>query len=94
MPFVPFYPRKFSSSSVSMHAPAAPGVFGITNSRKWLLIGEADDIRAALLSHLAPTSPLKGMDPTGFVFEVCRASARSSRQERLVEEYAPLCNRR
>ncbi len=94
MPFVPFYPRKFSSSSVSLNAPSAPGVFGITNSREWLMIGEADDIRAALLNQLAQSSLLRSMDPTGFVFEVCQASVRSARHKRLIEEYRPICNRR
>jgi hypothetical protein len=77
-----------------MHAPAAPGVYGITNSKNWLFIAEADDIRAALLSQLAASSPLRSMNPTGFVFELCKASARTARQERLVEEYGPVCNRR
>ena len=93
MPFEPFYPRKFSSASIAMYAPSQPGVYGLSNSRQWVYIGEADNIRAALLKQLEQRdSSILRMNPTGFVFEICKAGARSGRQDQLIQEYAPVCN--
>lgn len=91
MPFEPFYPRKFSLASVSMYAPGQSGVYGISNSRQWIFIGEADNIRAALLNQLdRGDEAVRRLEPTGFVFEVCSPTVRSSRRDRLVAEYSPL----
>jgi hypothetical protein len=47
-----------------------------------------------LLNHLHEiNSPLKKHEPTGFVFEVCDQARRAARQDRLVIEYEPSCNR-
>jgi hypothetical protein len=94
MPFNQIIPRPFKSGSVQMYAPVASGVYGISNAREWIFIGEAEDIQGALLAHLqdASTSVMK-RDPTGFVFEVCDHARRPARQDRLVFEYEPTCNR-
>lgn len=66
----------------------------MSNAREWIYIGESDDIQAALLSHLQETdSALMKKQPTGFVFEVCDPAGRPARQDRLVFEYEPACNR-
>jgi hypothetical protein len=77
-----------------MYAPASPGVYGISNASEWIYIGESDNIRMALLGHLQDlyTSLMKRR-PTGFVFEVCEGTRRTARQDRLVHEYEPSCNR-
>jgi hypothetical protein len=76
-----------------MYAPNQPGVYGLTNSRQWLYIGEADNIRSALLKQLEQgDSSILRQSPTGFVFEICQSGNRSSRQDQLIHEYAPLCN--
>jgi hypothetical protein len=94
MPFAQIMPRPFSASSVEAYVPSASGVYGISNAHEWILIGESDDIRADLLSHLRESgTALLKRQPTGFVFEVCNAPERSSRKDRLVQEYAPACNR-
>jgi hypothetical protein len=94
MPFDPPFPRTFTAVSVREHAPALSGVYGISNAGEWIYIGESDNIQAALLLHLQElsTALLKRL-PTGFVFEVCERTRRPDRQDRLVLEYEPTCNR-
>jgi predicted GIY-YIG superfamily endonuclease len=94
MPFDQFVPRSFTPHSVQTYAPIMSGVYGISNAREWLYIGETDNIQSSLLTHLQDlkTSLMK-REPTGFVFEVCDQARRSARQDRLVLEYEPTCNR-
>ncbi len=94
MPFDPLLPRPFTSSAVRMYAPVGSGVYGISNAREWIYIGVADNIQGALLAHLSDrqTSLMK-RGPTGFVFEACEAAQCPARQDRLVLEYEPACNR-
>jgi len=95
MPFEHLIPRPFVPGAIQTFAPMASGVYGISNALKWLYIGETDDIREALLAHLSEyESPLMRSKPAGFVFEVCDRSRRAARQDRLVHEYGPTCNRR
>jgi hypothetical protein len=95
MPFAQPFPRNFSTNSVREFAPAQSGVYGISNANEWIYIGEADNILEALLLHLRDLdTSLQKMHPTGFVFEVCDHAGRSARQDRLVLEYEPTCNRR
>ena len=77
-----------------MFAPIASGVYGISNAREWIYIGEADDIQGALLAQLADVhTSLMKREPTGFVFEMCQRAHRPIRQDRLILEYEPVCNR-
>jgi hypothetical protein len=86
--------HSFTATSIRAHAPSAPGVYGISNAREWLLIGTADDIQASLFSHLqAKDAFLTGRCPTGFVYEICNSSQTlTARHDRLVNQYAPVCN--
>jgi hypothetical protein len=94
MPFHQLIPRPFTSSAIQMYAPLASGVYGISNAREWIYIGAADNIQAALQDHLEDVQPsLMKRVPTGFVYEICEGSRRPSRQDRLVLEYRPACNR-
>lgn len=94
MPFEQLFPRSFTVPSIREHAPALSGVYGISNAGEWIYIGEADDIQAALLLHLQESNTaLLKRHPTGFVFEVCGRTKRRDRQDRLVREYEPACNR-
>jgi hypothetical protein len=94
MPFSQGFPRTFTASSVRKHAPTTSGLYGISNAREWIYIGETDNIQETLLGHLREwdTSGLR-TEPAGFVFEVCDRANRPSRQDRLVLEYEPTCNR-
>jgi hypothetical protein len=95
MPFEQAIPRNFTTGDVKVYAPAKSGVYGISNAREWIYIGVTGNIRSALLTHLqeAGTSLMKRL-PTGFVFEVCDDAQHQRRQDRLVLEYEPTCNRR
>jgi hypothetical protein len=80
---------------VRANAPAASGIYGISNAREWIYIGESDNIQASLMHDLEKgDSALLKRFPTGFVFELCVAADRQSRQDRLSLEYEPVCNRR
>ena len=95
MPFERILPRSFNPSSVRNFAPAASGVYGLSNSREWIYIGESDNIQAALFEHLSnPDSELMRRGPKGFVLESCDRTTRLARQERLIAEYRPLHNQR
>jgi len=95
MPFEQATPRSFTPVSVRANAPTASGIYGISNAREWIFIGESDDIQASLLHDLqkADSALLKRL-PTGFVFELCDVGKRRTRQDRLILEYEPVCNRR
>lgn len=94
MPFFQPVPRAFTTPSISEYAPILSGVYGISNAGEWIYIGEADNIREALLRHLAEMhTVLMDRRPTGFVFEACERAKRNDRQNRLVLEYEPVCNR-
>lgn len=95
VPFAETFPRTFSVRSIRSHAPAAPGIYGISNSRQWIFIDGADDIQEALLAHLSePNGAVQAMAPTGFQFELCDAAMQPSRKNRLLLEYQPAANRR
>jgi hypothetical protein len=94
MPFEHLIPRPFAPVAIQAYAPMTSGVYGISNAREWIYIGETDDIQGALLTHLNEfESALMRSKPAGFVFEVCDRGRRSARQDRLVHEYGPTCNR-
>ena len=94
MPFEQHVPRAFTQTGIRMYAPFASGVYGLSNAREWIYIGETDDIRGALTAHLADSrTAMMTRNPTGFVFEVCERAHRPARQDRLVLEYEPACNR-
>lgn len=94
MPFHQPFPRSFTSAAIQEYAPDRSGIYGISNAGEWIYIGETDNIQEALLGHLCETdTALLQRLPTGFVFEVCDRALRSPRQDRLVLEYEPTCNR-
>jgi hypothetical protein len=93
MPFERFTPRSYTVGTVRAYAPAASGIYGVSNALEWIYIGESDNIQASLL-HLRDDSALQQRAPTGFVFELCGPSARHARQDRLIVEYGPVCNQK
>jgi hypothetical protein len=94
MPFENSLAHAFTPISIRAHAPAAGGIYGISNARQWIYIGFADNIQGALMSHLyKPDSVLSRTRPTGFVYELAWPEHYSGRTERLIREYAPVCNR-
>ena len=49
MPFEQFTPR--SRTPVRANAPAASGIYGASNAREWIYIGETDNIQASRLNE-------------------------------------------
>lgn len=95
MPFAEFAGRSFTVASVQKNAPESPGVYGLSNAREWLFVGQGNNIRAHLLDHLKEVGTvLSTQSPTGFTFELCSASQRMGRHDALVRELAPRCNQR
>jgi hypothetical protein len=95
MPFDQFVPRPLTATSVNAYAPTTSGVYGISNSREWIYIGETDNIRGALLAAMQELeTSLMRLQPVGFIFELCDRAGRPTRQDRLVLEYEPTYNRR
>lgn len=94
MPFENSVAHAFSATSIRSHAPAGPGVYGISNAREWILIGSSQNIQATLMEHLRERDTfLAERRPTGFVYEMCQSSdVQAARQHRLIEQYAPICN--
>lgn len=83
----------FTPASVRQNAPPFSGVYGLSNAREWLVVGEADNVQAALRAHLGETGTrLRAAAPTGFTFELCDAATRSGRLARLILELSPSCN--
>ena len=94
MPFDPLVPRPFECRSVLMFAPAMPGLYGISNAREWIFIGQTGNIQGALLAHLEDGgSAVMKRAPTGFVYEICPEANQFSRCSRLVLEYHPAENK-
>jgi len=94
MPFSERIPHPFKTDAIRVYAPDAEGVYGISNAREWIFIGQTDSIQKAHLAHLENASvSLMKWKPTGFVYELCSGDFRSARQDRLVQEYEPTCNR-
>ena len=94
MPFVNYVASTFSQLLIERFAPPSAGVYGLSNAREWIFVGETDNIKAALLAHLqAADRAVADRSPTGFTFEVCAPHARFARQDRLIQELAPVCNR-
>ena len=83
----------FTPVSVTQNAPPLPGVYAPSNAREWVLVGAADDVRAALRAHLNETGTrVRTAAPIGFTFELCDCAAHAMRLERLIYELSPSCN--
>lgn len=98
MPFNQTTGFSFTESGILAYAPKASGVYGIYNSGRWIYVGEAQDIETRLLSHVRRESDqsacIFGNSPTHFVFEqVAGELARKVREQGLIVELSPACNR-
>jgi hypothetical protein len=92
MPFENCFGRVFTAVNIEREAPQASGVYGISNSRRWLYIADTENIRASLMGYLADCAANSQDTPTGFSFELSPAYNRTARRDRLIAELAPLQN--
>jgi len=82
----------FQRECILKNAPESSGVYGLFNAF-WIYIGEAENLRARLLEHLAGNDPsIVRFQPSGFAFELASAKERRRRHEELIKELQPLCN--
>jgi hypothetical protein len=94
MPFENHGTRTFTVASIEKNAPSASGLYGLSNARKWIYVGECDNVKAKLLELLRETdTSLAAQRPTGFTYELCASGGRIGRQNQLVLELEPVCNR-
>ncbi len=95
MPFADCAARSFTVPSVRRNAPESSGVYGLSNAREWLFVGQGNNIRTQLMEHLNEVgTALMAQNPTGFAFELCPTAELIHRQDALVRELEPRCNRR
>jgi predicted GIY-YIG superfamily endonuclease len=93
MPFRDYLARTFKAATIHREAPAASGVYGLSNAHEWIYVGETDDIQARLLEHLEEANAFRTARlPTGFNFETCSPHDRVARQRRLILELEPAWN--
>ena len=82
--------------------PAVSGVYGIYvahgSKTDWVYIGEAQDIQNRLLEHLQMKGPedqcITSHKPTGFTFDAVDEKRRVVRQDELILELRPACNKK
>jgi hypothetical protein len=77
--------------AVQDQAPDASGIYAIFTPRRWLHIGETDDIRRSLLDHLndPDVEGLAESGPLSFSFEVVPPAGRLARRRALIAQLAP-----
>ena len=59
MPFRNCLARTFKAAAIRREAPASSGVYGLSNAREWIYVGETDNIQARLLEHLEETNTFR-----------------------------------
>ena len=76
-------------------APDASGVYTIFSSRRWVYVGESDDIRQSLFRHLNETAPsMQAVGPLSFSFELAAGDRRVALGQSLAAQLKPTCNQR
>jgi excinuclease UvrABC nuclease subunit len=82
----------FTHRAVIDKAPNAPGVYSIFTSKRWVYVGESDDIRQSLFTHLnEPSRCLQRFDPLSFSFEVMPVNERRAALGTLLAARTPAC---
>lgn len=81
----------FKEEAIKLHAPQVSGVYGIYNFKHHILIGQANNIREALLRHKKENQfRFRRLQPTGFTFEACPVEFKEFRVRQLIWEYQPV----
>jgi len=81
--------------SILANAPNASGVYAVLNPQKWIYIGQTGNIRARLLEHFdGDNQCITLAQPTEFQFETCPVGQRFARQDALIHELEPFCNKK
>ena len=94
MPFESRFARAFTAVNIERDAPAASGVYGVSNAKNWIFIEETENIRGSLMEYLANANGSPANQPSGFSFELSPSYNRTARRDRLIAELAPIQRRR
>jgi|SRR5579884_2116771 len=95
MPFENCASQSFTAASIRKNAPECHGIYGLSNAREWIFIGESRDLRATLMERLREVGTSVALrNPTGFSFERLSPGDCTLRQNQLIRELQPSCNRR
>ena len=82
----------YTFEAVREKAPSASGVYTLYTPKRWVLVGESEDIRLSLFRHLNDEStPMTRFGPLSFSFELAPPAERVARQKALIAELEPEC---
>ena len=82
----------YTFEAVREKAPSASGVYTISTAKRWVFVGESEDIRRSLMQHLNDSSAsTTRFGPLSFSFELVPPAERAARQKALIAELDPAC---
>ena len=82
----------FTHRAVIEKAPKASGVYCIFTSKRWVHVGESDDIQQNLFAHLnEPGLCLRRFRPLSFSFELISLAERPAILSALIAARNPVC---
>ena len=82
----------FTHRAVLERAPKASGVYSIFNSKRWVHVGESDDIQQSLFSLLNEPNPcLQRFSSLSFSFAPSPPAERAAQLEAMVAARNPAC---
>jgi excinuclease UvrABC nuclease subunit len=85
----------FAQLSIVLHAPARPGIYLLRTSARCIFIGETENIRKSLLSHLRGDNPwITVWAPSRFSFAVCPNGSKTELRNELLERLQPVISER
>jgi predicted GIY-YIG superfamily endonuclease len=102
MPFNNREGHAYTERAVKAVAPAVSGVYGIYErsaaQNDWIYVGETENIQKRLIEHLQAKGPegqcILAHHPTGFTYDAVPADRRVARQDELIFELGPHCNKK
>jgi len=93
MPFIQQTPMPFTRQNIEALDMNQKGVYGLFRQNVWVYVGKGD-IRQRLLDHLNGDNPcITHQWPTHWLAEITNGDP-STREEQLILECQPTCNRR
>ena len=82
----------YTFEAVREKAPSASGVYTIFTPRRWVFVGESEDIRLSLFRHLNDEhARMTRFGPLSFSFELVSPAERVARPKALSAELEPEC---
>jgi excinuclease UvrABC nuclease subunit len=84
----------FDRHTITTVVDHSPGIYVLWNAEQWIYVGESQDLRESLLTHLNGGDPrIAARSPGAFGFELHRSrEGAAARCHELVRALEPLCN--